>query len=490
MSAGTVQAFAAIVGSENVFELDDSRATIYRDRLASFERPVPEVGSAILPGSVEELQQCVEFAGEKGVGIWVMPNAAGNGLTPGPAKGEAVFIDLRRMNRILEVSTSGAYALVEPGVSFLQLNDYLEEQGLNLWADCDRNGNNSIAGSILSRQTGYTPYGERMMMQCGMEVVLSNGSLVRTGTGAMPNDKTWQLFKRNFGPYVDGLFSASANGIASKIGLWIMPEPPVYRPFMITLPNHELLADVVELLRPLKQSMAVPGTIVISHAAFDVAPYSQRDSFVVDGKVDVTAISDKHKVGVWNLYGAFYGTQKLVDISWAGFSRAIDSVSGVNVFVDDERGDDPVWRGREPLMRATPAASDIDLSGWGGSAYLLFTAASPQEGEHALRMHEIANAALVKYQADYLSEFLLSGRTLFKRIYLPYEFGDKESARAAREAGLAVAAELTSSGYGIVGESPELTAPLNAQFGVSELGNLSARINRTLDPSGLFTDAG
>ena len=330
MSGDFHNAFARIVGKEHVLTYVGSRSSRYRALLASFSQPPESVECVIQPGSVEELQQCADVASELELGVWTTPNAAGNGMMPGPTEGPAVFFDLQRMNRILDVSESGAYALVEPGVTFLQLTAYLQENGLKLWIDCDRNGNNSVAGSILSRQLGYTPYGDRMMMQCGMEVLLSDGSLVRTGTGAMPNDKTWQLFKRNFGPYIDGLFTDSTNAIVSKIGMWIMPEPPAYRPFMVTIPDNQGLAEMVDLLRPLKQSMAVPGTIVISHSAFDIAPYADRQAFLKDGKVDPAAISNAHGLGEWNLYGAFYGTDKLVDISWGGFSQALTNQSNIH----------------------------------------------------------------------------------------------------------------------------------------------------------------
>ena len=73
---------------------------------------------------------------------------------------------------------------------------------------------------------GYTPYGDHFMMQCGMEVVLANGEVMRTGMGAMPGTNTWQLFKYGFGPYVDGMFSQSNFGVVTKMGIWLMPEPP------------------------------------------------------------------------------------------------------------------------------------------------------------------------------------------------------------------------------------------------------------------------
>lgn len=63
-------------------------------------------------------------------------------------------------------------------------------------------------------------------MHCGMEIVLPNGEVVRTGMGALPDSEntshgsanTWQLFPYGFGPYHDGIFTQSNYGIVTKMG--------------------------------------------------------------------------------------------------------------------------------------------------------------------------------------------------------------------------------------------------------------------------------
>lgn len=76
---------------------------------------------------------------------------------------------------------------------------------------------------------------DHFMSHCGMEVVLPDGSLVRTGMGALPDpgekaglspdkqpgNKAWQLFNYGFGPYNDGIFSQSSLGIVVKMGVWV-----------------------------------------------------------------------------------------------------------------------------------------------------------------------------------------------------------------------------------------------------------------------------
>ena len=104
-------------------------------------------------------------------------------------------------------------------------------------------------------------------------------------------------------------------------------------------------------------------------------------------------------------------------------------------------------------------------------------------------MHELASDILAEHGIEYLSEYLLVGRTLFKRIYLPYSPGDDATIENSREAGLALAASLTDGGFGIVNESPQLKPLLDKQFGKSNLNVLAASLNRSLDPSGLFSAA-
>lgn len=67
----------------------------------------------------------------------------------------------RHMNKVLEVNESGAYALVEPGVTFIDLHTYLVEKGLDkkLWIDTPDLGGGSVLGNTVERGVGYTPYG-------------------------------------------------------------------------------------------------------------------------------------------------------------------------------------------------------------------------------------------------------------------------------------------------------------------------------------------
>lgn len=99
------------------------------------------------------------------------------------------------MNRILEVNGDYGYAIVEPGVSFFDLYEEIQRRGLRLWPSTPAVGWGSVMGNALERGFGYTPEGKHSEAQCGMEVVLPDGEVLRTGSGAVEGNKTFALFK-------------------------------------------------------------------------------------------------------------------------------------------------------------------------------------------------------------------------------------------------------------------------------------------------------
>ena len=104
------------------------------------------------------------------------------------------------MNRVLEIDEQLGYALVEPGVSFFSLFDALQAAGGKLWISTPAPGWGSVIGNALEHGVGYTPYGVHADTICGMEVVLANGDVVRTGMGGVQGSREWQIFKYGYRP--------------------------------------------------------------------------------------------------------------------------------------------------------------------------------------------------------------------------------------------------------------------------------------------------
>jgi hypothetical protein len=127
--------------------------------------------------------------------------------------------------------------------------------------------------------------GDHWMMHCGMEIVLPDGSLIRTGMGALPNpdadpnlppheqeaNACWQLFNYGFGPYNDGIFTQSSLGIVVKMGIWLMVNPGGYQSYLITIPNDKDLHQAIEIIRPLRVAMILQNVPTLRHILLDAA---------------------------------------------------------------------------------------------------------------------------------------------------------------------------------------------------------------------------
>lgn len=153
-------------------------------------------GGAVRPATVEAVQQLVKLANAHKVSLWTV--SRGKNLGYGghsPVVKGTIVLDLHRMNKIIEINEEYGYAMVEPGVSFFDLYEEIQRRGLNLWPSVPAIGWGSVIGNTLDRGFGYTPNGEHSQSQCGMEVVLPNGDLLRTGSGAMKDNTTFPLYK-------------------------------------------------------------------------------------------------------------------------------------------------------------------------------------------------------------------------------------------------------------------------------------------------------
>lgn len=226
MNKRLIERLQEIVGAEHV--LFEPEAVELETRTCIPFREIPDC--IVYPESVSEVQRIVIAAKEHLIPIWPVSTGKnwGYGEKSATYPGGITMV-LQRLKKIERVDKKLAYALIEPGVTYGDLNRHLKENDAGLWSDsAGTTQSASVIGNALDKGRGLTPYADHFGCLCGMEVVLPDGSLLRTGNITETPNKVWNLYKWGVGPYLDGLFAQSNLGIVVKAGIWLMPEPEAF----------------------------------------------------------------------------------------------------------------------------------------------------------------------------------------------------------------------------------------------------------------------
>lgn len=484
--------FRDIVGAEHVLIESDRLAPYTKVMMASDDDDyLPS--AALLATDTEQIQAIVGVCNEYRIPIWTISTGKNLGYgSAAPGETGQVILDLHLMNRIIEVDPEVCTALVEPGVTYQQLYDYIQEHDLKLWLDPP--APSAIAGPVgntLDRGVGYTPYGEHFMFQCGMEVVLANGEVVRTGMGGIPNSSSWQVFKWGYGPYIDGLFTQSNYGIVTKMGFWLMPEPPAYRPFLIQYPDPEDIHEIVEIMRPLRISQIIPNAVVIAHTLWDVASHKTRREYY-DGtgtipREAIEAIKQDQGIGEWNIYAALYGTPEQIEVNWRIIEQAFGQSGKARLFYGEEAEQaSGSFNYRAALMKGDMNLQEFGLYNWrGGGGSMWFAPVSQAKGDETRDQTELAQRILEKYGFDYVAEYIVGWRDMHHIIDLLYDRQDPEETQRAHDCFSELVNEFGARGYGIYRTNTEFMDQVAETFG-QPLRDVHRTLKRALDPNGIL----
>ena len=183
-----------------------------------FAAESPEV--VVFARSTSDVSRLLCFANERR--IPVTARGAGFGYVGGcvPAK-KGIALSLMHMNRIKEINFADSVAIVEPGVITADLKAAVRAQKLFYPPDPASMKDCSIGGNIATNAGGprCLKYGVTRNYVIGLEVVLANGEVLRTGGRVHKNKTGFDLI---------GLFVGSEGmlGVVAEITLRLLPWPP------------------------------------------------------------------------------------------------------------------------------------------------------------------------------------------------------------------------------------------------------------------------
>jgi len=191
----TERSLAAVVGADHVSD-DPASLDQYAGDESFTERLLPRWVAR--PGSADEVERLLAWANETRTPL--VPVSSGGPHFHGdtvPSVPGAVIVELMRMDRILRVDRRNRMAVIEPGVTYSQLQAALAAEGMRVTPPLAPRANKSVVASLLERQPTLIPrYNFHLpepLRDCG--VVWGNGDVMFTGEaggGPLSLEEQWR----------------------------------------------------------------------------------------------------------------------------------------------------------------------------------------------------------------------------------------------------------------------------------------------------------
>ncbi len=455
-----VDRLRAIVGDEGVVLEDDLMADPdwpLRDPYWIPGDDTYTASVAVHPTSTEQVQQIVRLANETGIPVWTHSQGRNNGYGgSSPRLGGSISLSLRRMNHVIEIDEDLAFAVVEPGVRWFDLYDELRRRGSRLMLSVPDIGWGSVIGNSLDNGVTYLPYGADFLAPTGMEVVLADGTLLRTGMGAMPDNPTWHLYKRGVGPALDPLFTQSNLGIVVRMGVWLMPAPEAYAPLHMTLARDADLAEAVNVLRELRLKNQLRGvpclySTLMAATMTGVPDVIRRAEEGAVGEEEIDEIAERTGLGRWYMRAALWGDRAEVALQIENVRRAWERIPGARMTVEGVYASDEYEQIPSISSRITAGVPNLDVIKYKGAgfAHIGIAPLVPLLGEQVMSVVNTVRTTTeertgLNYKAGVM---LLNERTCVVVSAINFDPREEAEARAAYDTARTLVAELAALGY-------------------------------------------
>ena len=481
--------FRTVVGDQWVLATDSDRET-YLDAYALGDGHNHAPSAALAPASVEEVQALLRLANRHKVPLW--PVGRGKNLGYGsaaPALPGTLVMDMSRMNAIA-VEPQFAHALIEPGVGFFDLYNHLKDNQHPLWMSVPGNAWGSLIGNALERGIGYTPFGDHTDMLCGLEVVLPDGEIVRTGMGAMAGNKAWQHYQHGFGPDWAQMFVQSNLGVVTKAGVWLQPEPEMSAKVTVNLPRFEDISWAIDVLAELRRRDVIQHNVVFGNYLHDASVFSQRSDWYTGPGAIPDAVSQKiidhYGSGWWSFALRLFGYEGTVKSHMQVLRDLIEPRLGKPLEFTEWRQGDPI----EKSARGIPSVLALQIVNWHGGrgGHVGFSPVMPPDGKLALEQARRMKARFEEAGLDYYTSFTMGRRHISNVNLLIYDRDDAPMVARTKQLFSTLIEDSAKAGYAEYRTHPDFMDRIaqTYDFNNHALGRLNQRLKTMLDPNGIL----
>jgi D-lactate dehydrogenase (cytochrome) len=316
----------SILPDEESVRADGGEVERHGGSIFTYHDPRPP-DAVVYPKSRDEVAEILRFCNERGVPV--VPFGQGSSLEGQtiPTQG-GISLDLALMDGILEVRPDDFLARVQPGVTHEKLNARLKEYGL--FFPVDPGWDASLGGMAATNASGTNAvrYGAMRDQVLGLEVVLADGTVMRTGGMAMKSSAGYNLTALFVG-------SEGTLGVFTEINLRLYP-----------IPEHVLAARAVfpDIER------AGRAAVAMIRSGMQVGRCELVDARTIQA---VNAYKGTSYAASPTLFLEFSGSEAAVERDVAA-ARALCETEGVQgfEFEEDEAGRERLWEARHEAALA------------------------------------------------------------------------------------------------------------------------------------------
>jgi glycolate oxidase len=335
----TLERLRAAVGAGWVRTDEASRHEYGADAL---KRGVP-ADVVVLPADTAEVSAVARVCSETGTPL--VPRGAGTGYSGGavPVRG-GVVLSLERFNRILEIDEANLLAVVEPGVITGDLQDAVEARGLFYPPDPASLRRSSIGGNVAECAGGPRAfkYGVTRQYVLGLDAVLMNGDVIRTGGRVVKNVVGYDLTQLIVG-------SEGTLAIVTRVTLRLIPKPPAVATLRATFASIRAAVDAVG---GLVRARVVPSTMeIVDRATLEAVAASLGDRTLAPAGTEAMLILEVD------------GLPEQVEAEASRVATACREAGAIEVLrADDETERERLWQVRRGISHALMVVADLKIN--------------------------------------------------------------------------------------------------------------------------------
>lgn len=481
---------AGVVGTEAVHQSGET-FDVFRDPFEGPGATSHQPGLVVQPGSVEEIQAVVRLAAELGVHLWTSSMGRNFGYGgSAPVVNGGIVLNLRRLNRILDIDVAQGVVQLEPGVTFAQLYAALREQDAPLMMSVPDLGWGSMIGNGLDHGYGYSIFGDHASALCGLEVVLADGTLLRTGQGAIPGSPLWHHHRRGFGPALDDLFKQSNFGVVTKAGIWLAPRPETIVTGTIRCEGeHDIVPLIDDVLRPLLLAGVLQGVPMI----VGTPPESPSDA-AGQGVFTRQSLRQVLRPGRWNARIGFYGHEAMVAARRTVLEQVLRALPGAELELRTYPGDagPDVVEPRDYIAAGIPNQVLLERlhAAFGPTlGHMDFSPVLPFTGEAAVRAEALVRSTLERTGLVGPFGLLLTGRSMVSASMVLFDTADAAQVNLVRETVRGMYGEAAAWGCTAYRAHVSLVDHVAGKLAFNDhaYARVAARLKAALDPAGILS---